>query len=61
MVDKGMLRVEDMDLAADQFAQLCKADIHEKLIFGLADEITPEDVQRTVRGAVELFLARYGV
>lgn len=61
MVDKGMLRIGDIDLAADQFAQLCKAHIHEKLIFGLADEITPEDVQRTVRGAVELFLARYGV
>lgn len=61
MVEKGMLRLDDPELAADQFAQLCKAHIHEKLIFGMADEITPEDVQRTIKGAVELFMARYGV
>ncbi len=55
----GVLRIEDFDLAADQFAQLCKAHIHEKLIFGLADTIRPEDVQKSITGAVEMFLARY--
>ncbi|MBA3908459.1 MAG: TetR/AcrR family transcriptional regulator [Rhodobacter sp.] len=59
-VESGQLRVEDLDLAADQFAQLCKAAIHEKLIFGMAQSITPEDVHRSVHGAVEMFLARYG-
>ncbi|GAB1361931.1 TetR/AcrR family transcriptional regulator [Rhodobacter sp.] len=61
MTEGGMLQIEDLNLAADQFAQLCKAHIHEKLIFGLADEITPADVQRTVQGAVEMFMARYAV
>lgn len=61
LADMGALRIEDFDLAADQFAQLCKAHIHEKLIFGLADEITPEDVRKSVAGAVEMFMARYGV
>lgn len=60
MADKSVLRIEDFDLAADQFAQLCKAHIHEKLIFGLADEIRPEDVRKSVAGAVEMFMARYG-
>lgn len=60
MVQMGLLRIEDYDLAADQFAQLCKAQIHDKLIFGLADEITPEDVRKSVTGAVEMFMARYG-
>lgn len=60
MADKGVLQIEDFDLAADQFAQLCKAHIHEKLIFGLADQIKPEDVTETVKGAVEMFMARYG-
>jgi TetR/AcrR family transcriptional regulator, mexJK operon transcriptional repressor len=55
----GELRIDDLDLAADQFAQLCKASIHEKLIFGMAASITPADVQRTVTGAVDTFLARY--
>jgi TetR/AcrR family transcriptional regulator, mexJK operon transcriptional repressor len=59
--DGGQLKIEDYDLAADQFAQLCKASIHEKLIFGMAKSITGEDVQRSVTGAVEMFMARYGV
>lgn len=57
----GQLRIDDLDLAADQFAQLCKATIHEKLIFGMAKSITQHDVNRTVRGAVDMFMARYGV
>mgnify|MGYP000978915027 FL=1 len=57
----GQLQIDDLDLAADQFAQLCKATIHEKLIFGMAETITPEMTQRSVHGAVAMFLARYGV
>ena len=60
LVDKGALKIDDFDLAADQFAQLCKAHIHEKLIFSLADEIKPVDVTKSVQGAVEMFMARYG-
>jgi len=60
MVDKGALKIDDFDLAADQFAQLCKAHIHEKLIFNLADQITPAEVAKSVKGAVEMFMARYG-
>lgn len=60
-VAQGALRIDDFDLAADQFAQLCKASIHEKLIFGMTETITPELANRSVRGAVDMFLARYGV
>jgi len=60
-VGSGQLAIEDIDLAADQFAQLCKATIHEKLIFGMAETITPEMTRRSVHGAVDMFLARYGV
>jgi AcrR family transcriptional regulator len=56
----GQLRIDDLDLAADQFAQLCKASVFDKLMFNTASPITPADVQRSVRGAVEMFLARYG-
>jgi TetR/AcrR family transcriptional regulator, mexJK operon transcriptional repressor len=59
-VEQGRLLIDDLDLAADQFAQLCKASIHEKLIFGMEKTITPEDVHRSVHGAVDMFLARYG-
>jgi hypothetical protein len=60
-VDCGKLKIEDLDLAADQFAQLCKATIHEKLIFGMTETITPDLAHRSVHGAVDMFLARYGV
>jgi hypothetical protein len=60
-VQSGALKIDDLDLAADQFAQLCKATIHEKLIFGMAETITPELTHRSVHGAVDMFLARYGV
>jgi TetR/AcrR family transcriptional regulator, mexJK operon transcriptional repressor len=60
-VQGGQLAIDDVDLAADQFANLCKAGVHEKLIFGMAQSITPDDVRRSVHGAVDMFLARYGV
>lgn len=58
-VTNGELQIEDLDLAADQFAQLCKATIHERLIFGMASSITPEDARRSAHGAVDMFMARY--
>jgi len=61
LVETGRLRIPDLDLAADQFAQLCKAAIHERLLFGMTDTVTPELAQRSVHGAVDMFLARYGV
>jgi TetR/AcrR family transcriptional regulator, mexJK operon transcriptional repressor len=60
MVECGVLQIEDLHLAADQFMQLCKAAIHEKLLFGMQDTIRQEDVTRSVTGAVQMFLARYG-
>lgn len=60
-VEGGALRIDDLELAADQFAQLCKATIHEKLIFGMAETITPDMADRIVHGAVDMFMARYAV
>lgn len=59
-VESGLLKIDDLDLAADQFAQLCKAGIHERLIFGMAETVTPDQVHRIVHGAVDMFMARYG-
>lgn len=57
---RGALRLDDADLAADQFVQLCRAGLHDRLVLGLAEDIRPEEVDRSVRAAVETFLARYG-
>jgi AcrR family transcriptional regulator len=59
-VEAGRLKIDDLDLAAEQFVQLCKAGVQERLLFGMADSITPEAVNRSVRGAVDMFRARYG-
>jgi AcrR family transcriptional regulator len=60
-VARGELRIDDLPLAAEQFAQLSKGYIFERLMLGMAETIKPVDVQRGVRGAVEMFMARYGV
>ncbi len=60
-VARGELAIDDIDLAADQFAELCKADIHGRMLCGIQPCCTPRDIDRTVNGAVEMFLARYGV
>lgn len=60
-VASGQLQIEDVELAADQFAQLCKATVTERLILGIAEPMTADRAERIAKGAVEMFLARYGV
>ncbi|KFE36789.1 TetR/AcrR family transcriptional regulator [Thioclava atlantica] len=58
-VERGELVIDDVDLAAHLFAELCKADLHAKLLFGM-ECCSPQEKSRVIRGAVEMFLARYG-
>lgn len=57
---RGELRIDDHILAADQFGELCKADIWARVIFGVSKTVTEEEITRVVEGAVETFMARYG-
>jgi AcrR family transcriptional regulator len=59
-VDRGELRIEDFDLAADQFAELCKADLWPKLMFGIIQSVSDDEKTRVIDGAVNTFLSRYG-
>nr|WP_116133176.1 TetR/AcrR family transcriptional regulator [Tropicimonas sp. IMCC34043] len=59
-VARGSLEIEDIDLAADQFIELCKAGIFTRLMIGLDDTISQEECDRVMHGAVEMFMARYG-
>ncbi|MEL7013930.1 MAG: TetR/AcrR family transcriptional regulator [Pseudomonadota bacterium] len=56
----GDLQIEDMDLAASQFGELCKSDLFVRKLCGVAGDIADADIDRVVNGAVEMFLARYG-
>jgi TetR/AcrR family transcriptional regulator, mexJK operon transcriptional repressor len=60
-MDRGELAIDDIDLAADQFTQLCKADLQDRMIFGTTPCCTAKDSARVIDGAVSMFMARYGV
>lgn len=59
-VARGDLDIDDVELAADQFAELCKANLHARLIFGATTRCNARDIERTINGAVDMFMARYG-
>lgn len=59
-VKRGELAITDVNLAAEQFMQLCKADLHDRMIFGMAECCGPKDRARVIDGAVQMFMARYG-
>lgn len=58
-VERGILKIEDMDLAANQFGELCKSDLFVRSLCGVCGKVTEADIDRVVTGAVEMFLARY--
>lgn len=60
-VEDGRLRIDDIDLAADQFPELCKAGLHIQMVLGLRTSVTDEEIDRVIDGAVDMFLCRYGV
>ncbi|MCA8881013.1 MAG: TetR/AcrR family transcriptional regulator [Rhodobacteraceae bacterium] len=59
-VAKGELVVQDCHLAADQFVELCKADLFARRVFNVRERITDAEIERVIDGAVETFMARYG-
>ncbi|WP_456389397.1 TetR/AcrR family transcriptional regulator, partial [Profundibacter sp.] len=60
-VAKGQLEITDFDLAADQFAELCKASFFPSLLCGIKTTFTQAETDRVLNGAVEMFMARHGV
>ena len=59
-MERGELNIPDVTLAADQFSELCKADVFPKILFGVQTKFEPAELKRVIDGAVETFLARYG-
>lgn len=60
-IEAGQLEIDDVEHAADQFAELCKAGIFTQRMFGVFDEQPPEYCDKIAQSAVDMFLARYGV
>lgn len=57
---RGQLRIDDLDMAAEQFTELCKARLWTRALFGIQTRFTEEEIAEVVQNAVETFLARYG-
>lgn len=59
-IEKGELDIDDVELAADQFPELCKAGLHMPMAIGLKSDFTEEEIDRVIDGAVDMFMCRYG-
>lgn len=57
---KGEVVIEDFELAADQFAELCKVDVLNGLVCGVCGGYSAERRERVIEGAVRMFMACYG-
>ena len=51
----------DPERAAWQFVDLCQSYIYKRLLFGVVDSISREDIEASVEAGVEVFLKAYGV
>lgn len=58
-ISRNELEIDDLPLAADQFSELCKADLFPRLIFSIDTSFDDTQKKRIVVGAVDTFLARY--
>lgn len=59
--ERGELAIPDVDLAAAQFIELCKADIFLRFLFNIDQDFTGAERERVICGAIDTFMARFGV
>jgi AcrR family transcriptional regulator len=60
-VDAGLLAVEDYEIAAAQFMESSHAMLFKPIVFNFAPAPSQEQIERSVRIAVAVFLAAYRV
>lgn len=59
-VDSGQLKIDDPVHAAHQFIGLCQNRLLKARLCNVMSEPTPEEIDREVLPAVDMFLAAYG-
>jgi len=57
----GTLRIDDTNLAARQFIDLCLGDMLKRMLFMVIDAAHPSDFEVAVDDAVAMFVKAYGV
>ncbi|HYG88375.1 MAG TPA: TetR/AcrR family transcriptional regulator [Azospirillum sp.] len=56
---RGVLRIPDADLAAEQFFGLLKVQIHTRFILCIDPQLPESEIERVVNAAVDLFTKGY--
>lgn len=59
-VAKGELVIDDVDMAAYQFSELCKTRHFNLACFGVQTEFSQEDIQEVAAATVDMFMRSYG-
>ena len=59
-VKDGELAIEDLELAADQFIALCKADLFDRQLLGIKSHSTQSEIQEIADGVVVTFIKAFG-
>ena len=57
----GALKVPDPERAAWQFVDLCQSYVFKRLLFGVVDSVSREDIEASVEAGVDVFMRAYGV
>src|ERR1700712_2077407 len=58
-VDAGDLVIDDRELAATQFMQMCQATLFQPFIFQAAPAPSPRQIHKVVESAMRIFLTAY--
>lgn len=56
---RGDLVIDDLDLTDQQFLELCKVDLFQKLLCGVQKHVTEDEIERVANAAVNTFLRAY--
>jgi TetR/AcrR family transcriptional repressor of mexJK operon len=58
-MDRGLLRRDDPEMAANALMTLAKAGCHSQILWGMQDGITPERIEADCNFAIDLFMRAY--
>lgn len=61
MEKAGVLKVPDPERAAWQFVDLCQSYVYKRLLFGVTETVSPQEIEASVKAGVDVFLTAYGV
>lgn len=60
VADGHLKPIDDYQLAAETLTELCKVHLHPRLLLGVIDSVSPEDLDRIAHNAVDTFMSRFG-